>query len=238
MEQSHSNIDVILPCYNPGPEWIEIIAENLGKLRDSYPGRRLHLIVSNDGSERNVTPETVERLLSTISDSEFIDYPVNCGKGATLRRAVRQSSAPLILYTDIDFPYETLCTRKIIEKLDEGFDVVMAIRNSSYRDELSPVRHFLSCSSRQLNRRILGMKYSDAQGGLKGFNRRGREIFLSTRIERFLFDTEFIRNASRDKTIKIAQTEANLRAGIHMPPMGLKTMRREFTNFLRLLFQR
>lgn len=32
------------------------------------------------------------------------------------------------------------------------------------------------------------MSYPDTQAGLKGFNKRGRVLFLSTRIHGFLFD--------------------------------------------------
>lgn len=199
------------------------------------PDRRLHLIVSNDGSQHNTTTTDIEQLLAQVPDSEFLDYPTNMGKGAALRRAVAASQAPLVLYTDIDLPYRTECMSKIITLLDQGYDIAMAARNHTYYSELSPTRKLLSWGSRTMNQVVLGMKYPDAQGGLKGFDRRGRDIFLATKIERFLFDTEFIHKASKNKDIRIAQVETNLRDGIHLPGMSMKVIRREFINFLRII---
>lgn len=235
---SNCDIDIVLPCYNPRDQWVENIAQQLGALRALYPNRRMHLIVSNDGSQRNVTPQSIEHLLQTVPDSEFVDSPVNRGKGAALRRAIALSKAPLVLYTDIDFPYQTDCTAKVISLLDQGYDIAIAARNQTYYNELSLIRKALSWASRTMNHTLLRMRFSDAQGGLKGFNARGREIFLTTKIERFLFDTEFIRKACKRKDIRIAQVETNLRDGIHLPAMGLKVMRREFVNFLRIIFSK
>lgn len=230
------DIDVILPCYNPPVGWIGTIATQLTSLRAMHPDRRLHLMVSNDGSQRNTTPQDIEQLMTLVADAEFVDYPTNMGKGAALRRAVALSKAPLVLYTDIDLPYRTECMSKIIGLLDQSYDIAMAARNHTYYSELSPTRKLLSWGSRTMNHLVLGMKYPDAQGGLKGFNRRGRDIFLTTKVDRFLFDTEFIHKASKNRDIRIAQVETNLRDGIHLPGMGMKVIRREFLNFLKIIF--
>lgn len=231
------DIDVVLPCYNPAEDWVEVVAERYEELKASCPGHRMRLIISNDGSHENFDSSHIRKLRKMIDGVKIIDYKVNMGKGAALRRGVLAATSPLVIYTDIDFPYRTECVRDMVAQLESGScDIIISKRNDTYHRELSFVRRLLSWGSRTMNSKLLGMKYPDAQGGLKGFNRVGREIFLQTTIERFLFDTEFVYKASKREDIKIAQVTVNLRDNIHLPSMGLKTMRREFMNFLKILF--
>ncbi|MEG2035011.1 MAG: glycosyltransferase 87 family protein [Mucinivorans sp.] len=232
------DIDVVLPCYNPQPDWVEVIHREFDSLKKECPDHYMRLIVANDGSTRNVDEQHLAQLRGYYPDMIFVDNKVNHGKGAVLRSGVRQSDAPLVVYTDIDFPYCVDCCRELIERLSSGgVDIMLAARNHSYHTELSPLRKLLSHASRRLNYIVLGMNYPDAQGGLKGFNGRGRELFLGTKVERFLFDTEFIYKASKRGDISVGQVVANLRNGVHLPAMSALTMRREALNFLKILFQ-
>lgn len=231
-----SDIDLILPCYNPDEKWVERVDESFKLLQHSCPSHHFRLIVSNDGSKRNFTPQFTDRLIELVPETIIVDNQENRGKGAAVRAAVTISTAPLVLYTDYDFPYLNECMCKVVVKLEEGCDIVIAARNQSYHRELTTFRKLLSWTSRNMNWLILGMKYPDAQGGLKGFNERGKKIFLDTKVERFLFDTEFIYKASKNPDIKIGQIKAFLREGVHLPSMGSKTMRREALNFFKIVF--
>ncbi|MEG1635697.1 MAG: glycosyltransferase family 2 protein, partial [Rikenellaceae bacterium] len=87
------------------------------------------------------------------------------------------------------------------------------------------------------NQVIMNLKYSDTQGGLKGMSRKGCDLMLTTKVNRFLFDTEFVVMASRRRDISITEISANLRDGIILPNMSFKVVRREFMNFLRIMFK-
>ncbi|CDN31519.1 hypothetical protein BN938_1432 [Mucinivorans hirudinis] len=231
------DIDVVLPCYNPAAGWAEAVATNYEKLRRAAPDHNFNLIVSNDGSHRNFTTAETDTLKKLVEGVQIVDCKINMGKGAAVRRGVMEAVSPLVIYTDIDFPYQTECMVRMIRELESGeCDIMMSKRNESYYKELSPLRRLLSWGSQTLNRKLLGMRYADAQGGLKGFNKVGREIFLQTTIDRFLFDTEFIYKASQRKDIQIRQIEVNLRNEIEMPAMALRVIRAEFVNFLKILF--
>lgn len=235
---SETKIDVVLPCYNPSGDWVTVINKGIERLRGMMPGKRLHLIVVNDGSSRNIDTEGVERFKATVADSEFISYETNRGKGYALRKGIGATTSSMVVYTDWDFPYDAESITTVIHKLEEGYDVVVAARTGSYRRhaDLNAFRSFMSVASRFLNRVVLRMKFNDAQGGLKGMSTRGKEIFLSTTIDGFLFDTEFIHNASKIKGLKMCEIKANIREGVHLSPMGLKVLRREFPNFVKIIF--
>lgn len=233
------DIDIVLPCYNPTADWIEVIQAQFDRLKAKCPNHNFNLIVANDGSHLNFNDEYVAKLYQAIPGVVVINNVMNMGKGAALRSGVAAAHSPLILYTDIDFPYTTQSICYLITELETGsYDILLARRNQSYHSELSLMRRLLSWGSRTLNQKVLGMRYADAQGGLKGFNRVGRELFLQTTIERFLFDTEFIYMASQRTDITMNQITADLRENIILPAMGMGVVRREFMNFLKILFNR
>lgn len=234
---THSDIDLVLPCYNPDNEWVERAAEKFNDLRSINPNHYIRLIVSNDGSKYNFTDAYKDRLKELIPDVVIVDNKVNMGKGAALRSGIADSSAPLVLYTDYDFPYVNKSVSDVILKLEDGYDIVLAERNHTYHTKLSHARRFASWASKNMNWFILGMKYPDAQGGLKGFNERGKNIFLETKINTFLFDTEFIYMASNRPDIKISKITTNLRDGVDLPPISRKTLRRESLNFIKIVLK-
>lgn len=226
-------LDIICPCYNPSAHFIADLAKPLNELRAFYPDKRLHLIVVNDGSDRNFGEKEHVALLQEISDIEIVDIP-HAGKGAAVRAGIARSKAPYAIYTDIDIPYtlETMC--EVIDRMLAGSDVVIAVRNKSYHCKLSPLRKLLSWGSKILNRIFLNTCHTDTQGGLKGISLRAGQITLRTRINDYLFDTEFIVLASRDKNIQIDEIESTLRDGIVMSKMSTRVMLRELKNFIHI----
>lgn len=237
---NHNNeIDLILPCYNPPVGWQETIRKRMDKLNDYIPEKVFHLIVVNDGSTQNMSPDDQELFRSMMPEARLISYTDNRGKGYAVRKGIEAACSSLIVYTDWDFPYDNASIRAVINKLEKGYDVVVAARTNTYRQhaDLNAFRSLMSMSSRLLNRVMLGMKFNDAQGGLKGMNRTGRSIFLRTKIDQFLFDTEFVYLASRERGLYISEVTANIREGVHLSAMGLKVLRRELPNFIRIAYR-
>lgn len=85
-----------------------------------------------------------------------------------------------------------------------------------------------------LNRIFLNIRHTDTQGGLKGLSPRARAVMLRTRISDFLFDTEFVVLAARDKRLRIGEVETSLRDGIVMSKMSGRVLFRELRNFFRI----
>ena len=89
--------------------------------------------------------------------------------------------------------------------------------------------------SKLMNRFLLRMMYFETQGGLKGFNQRGKEIFLKTTTNEFLFDTEFIYIASMEKDIRIVNILGITREDIRPNKIPLRVIKRELINFFKIL---
>lgn len=227
-------LDLILPAYNPSPGWAEYAAARINKLHRLRPHWQIHLWVVTDGSVRGHEPEEREAL-AQIGELTYVDYPTNRGKGYALRQVVCATRAEYVLYTDWDFPFTDDSYIMALDALEQGADVVLPIRDrANYVRKLSPVRRLLSNGSCLINTLLLRLQSDDTQGGIKAFNSRGRAVFLQTRIDRFLFDTEFIALATQ-RRLHLVQTLCDVREDIVLSPMSLRTLRREICYIPRLI---
>jgi glycosyltransferase involved in cell wall biosynthesis len=230
-------IDLILPCYNPLPDWPETVRAYFNRLQTLLAGVELRLTIADDGSERHVDLEAQQRLRQYIPTARIIGYEKNMGKGYALRNAVSQCTAPYIIYVDYDFPFELENLKDVADALFNHADVVVGHRGVNYSKRLPMKRKIMSEVLRYLNKYLLHIPTCDTQGGLKGFNRKGREVFLQTKIAQFLFDTEFVFKACHRKDIVLRVVPIRIREGVVFSNMSAKVLRRELKNFLRILFR-
>jgi len=234
--QKIETIDMILPCHNPHEGWTDVIINKYKELKVKL-GIQLNLIVVNDGSSKGFDDDAIQILEKNIPDIHIINNKINQGKGAAIRSGLASSTSEFALYTDYDFPYLTESICDVVDSLKEGYDIVIARRNSSYYSQLSFRRKIMSHASRLSNFILLGLSHNDTQGGLKGFNKKGKRYLESTHISSFLFDTEFIYKASMDNTIKITETTVNLRDGVILSDMNNNVMRKELSNLLTIAWK-
>ncbi|MGB0917935.1 MAG: glycosyltransferase family 2 protein, partial [Flavobacteriales bacterium] len=177
-------------------------------------------------------------LLQEIPEAKLIEYPKNRGKGYAVRMGVKSSEADIQIYTDVDFPYVEESIVEFYSFLSSGqADVVVASRGDSYYNSLSTFRRILSKSLRWLNGLLFGLKIKDTQGGLKGFNAAGKEIFVQTKVNRYLFDLEFIQKLSKTQLV-LKPIDVELKPDIVLPSPSLMVLLKELHNFIRLLIWR
>lgn len=231
-----SAIDVILPCHNPHKGWEQVMIEKYAELRKAL-AIDVRFIVVNDGSTRGFSSDAVECLCRKIPETIIVDNKVNQGKGAAVRDGLARATADFIIYTDYDFPYEIYSICEVVKLLRDGNDIVIANRNKTYYSQLTLKRKIMSHTSRLLNFMLLGLTHTDTQGGLKGFNKKGKRYLESTSINRFLFDTEFIYSASKDSDIRIVDTFVNLRDHIILPNMKKGVLIEELKNLFMIAWR-
>lgn len=230
-------VDIVLPCFNPNSSWhseLILFYEAAKKLYE------LKFIIVNDGSVRGNLPQQISTLRQHQIPLIFIDNKINKGKGFALRHGVAQSDSDFVVCTDIDFPFTTQSTLKLIETLVQGnHDLVAGYREEDYyKNKMSGFRRILSKAFRFFIKNILKMPVSDTQCGLKGFNRIGKEVFLSTRINRYLFDFEFIYTACKNKEVSVYPLPVQLKEDIVFSKMKLKILLQESLNLLYVLIVR
>ena len=199
----------------------------------------IHTYLVNDGSKSGIRQEDIQLLEREIGGFTYIDSEVNQGKGGALRDAVRQTTGKWVIYTDADYPYIMANAVEMFRLLStDAADVVVGVRDEQYYDQLPLGRKIFSLSLKVMNYLFFPqLKVKDTQSGLKGFNQKGKEVFLKTRIPAFLFDMEFLVLASKRSDIRIQWIYVQAREGIVFSTMRAKTILTELYNFISILFR-
>jgi glycosyltransferase involved in cell wall biosynthesis len=234
-----SSITILLPCYNPPEGWEEQVVNSMDILKKALKEKaeEVHLVIVNDGSSKNCSSSQQDHVLTNVTNSQFVNYDENRGKGYALRQGVKEVQTELIVYTDIDFPYQEESVLQIADSLLNGADVALGHRGKDYYDKTPWFRKVISKTLRWVLKTFLRLPTDDSQCGLKGYNRNGAQVFLTTRIDRFLFDLEFIKLASRKK-LKIEKVSVNLKPNVVFSKVNTGVLLREFGNFVKVLFRK
>lgn len=230
-------LSIILPCYEPPDVWAQNIVRNYKAIKE-HIAEDIELILVNDGSKKTISDADILLLTNSIPHFIYIDNKENRGKGYAIRCGVEQAKGDVIVYTDIDFPYTLNSFLKLYHELTiDNVDVVAGVKDTKYYEHVPLMRRIVSKTLRAMTRVLLSIPITDTQCGLKGFSKSVKPIFLSTTIDRYLFDIEFIRAASK-KGYSIKSIPVMLNDSIQFSKMNYKILLPEMMNFVRIIFQK
>ncbi len=228
------SIDIVLPCYNPQTNWYTELLHFHQIAKERYA---IRYILVNDGSVNSELEKALPALEAEEINFITISYSENKGKGFALRQGVLASQSNWVIYTDIDFPFTNNSVIDVIERiLTNESDVVAGNRDAMYyRNKMSFFRKLLSKSFRFILKHLLRMKVTDTQCGLKAFNAKGKEEFLKTRINRYLFDFEFIYRCGKKNSIRILPVAVELKPNVEFSKMKIKILLQETFNLFKVI---
>ena len=234
-DQKLPSFDLIVPCYNPPKGWEKNFIEKVSQLRKHLEDVTINIILVNDGSTQNFSEKEVSFLTNNCANLEIVTQITNQGKGSALRKGVALAKSKLQIFTDIDFPYTLPSILAIYKTLITGADVALGNRKSDYYQTVPFARRVISKFLRWVLKTVLKLPITDTQCGLKGFNAKGKEVFLNTKINRFLFDLEFVKMAtSKNTDLSVTPVEVKLRPDVVFSKMNYKVLLGESVNFARL----
>ncbi|MDF2379357.1 MAG: glycosyltransferase family 2 protein [Candidatus Gracilibacteria bacterium] len=155
---------VVMPVYNES----EVFEEVLKKTLFSCKRFGLDLVVVDDGSAR---------LLSTFSAASqkpivLLRHEVNCGVGAAVGTGfayAKREGYQRVLTIDGDGQHDPADLEKLIEKLDQGNDVVNGSRFLSSQ-KVPASRRVANFFGNIVTFFLSGLWVSDSQSGMKGFS--------------------------------------------------------------------
>ena len=231
-----SSVDIILPAFNPSSNWTSNLINACNELQ-SQIGYSMNIILVDDGSTVSLE-KGFDQVKTHFENAVFLRHPQNLGKGAAIKTGLKHSKSDIIIYTDVDFPYAVSSVVSLLKSLSsKDMDLLVGIRNTQYSGRLTLQRRLISGLLKLLNRTLLKLKVSDTQAGLKGLNARGRSLALDVKSNRYLFDLELVKLASIEPHFKVETETIELREGIKIPPMPLKTLMGEIFDLIRILFR-
>lgn len=111
-------LSVILPAKNESQSLPALIA----KLESSYP--RAEIIVVDDGS----SDETA--MVCETTGAKVISHPYCMGNGAAVKSGARAASGDTLVFMDADGQHDPDDVARLLEKLDEGYDMVVGSRSA------------------------------------------------------------------------------------------------------------
>ena len=191
-------LSIIVPVYNSAvfiSETFQELVDYLEKLGEEY-----ELFFVDDGSQDN-TGSILEELAGRHPRVFLIRNGTNRGKGYSVRAGMNQAQGDFLVFTDADLAYPPTEIGKIVHFLREGADLAIATRVApASRFIMNPeffgyiyTRHLGSRLFNWIVRKVLGLSIYDTQAGLKGFNRKAKEIIFNRQtLEGFTFDVELI----------------------------------------------
>lgn len=236
MPMALPSLSLVLPCRDPAPGWAANVVAGMAGLRQLLPGVDLELRVVDDGSRSGFAPVDLAPLSELDCAVELIRQTRNGGKGSAVRRGLRGATATVTAFTDVDLPYGPEGVAAVYRAVvEEGADLALGHRDASYERAVRRHRARLSRWARALTSRLLPEGVRDAQCGVKAFSRRGSELLLTTRVDRYLFDLELLLLARRRPSLRISTVPVVLRPGVVLSRMGPLTIVREGLSFLGLL---
>jgi len=229
------SLDIILPCFNPLDGWHKTVLKSYKLLSEKLSDTSIKVILIDDGSTINIQNE-ISFLQNEITNFSFIKLKQNFGKGYAIREGFKISTSENMIFTDIDFPYKESNLIEMFFKLQKGADFVIGIRQESYYKKVPFLRKYLSLSFKKLLKIIFRIPSTDTQAGLKAFSIKIKHIVLKTTVNRYLFDLELVKLASKDKNINFEYSKLELKDDIILSQMSFGILFKEFKNLIKILF--
>jgi glycosyltransferase involved in cell wall biosynthesis len=118
-------ITVCMAAYNEEAVIAETIQDCLATL-DEIPGRHSILVVNDGSTDR--TGEILETLASRQSRIRVLTHQANQGIAAAARWLFREAQGNLIFYTAADGEWRARELNGLLEKLAEGYEIVVGVR--------------------------------------------------------------------------------------------------------------
>jgi glycosyltransferase involved in cell wall biosynthesis len=196
-------LSILVPVYNEAGNVVELHAE-LDRVLRGY-ARDYELIFVDDGSI-----DGTAGLLAKIQDSDPSHVRVaylkrNCGQTAALSAALDLSRGSILIPMDGDRQNDPADIPRLLEKLDEGYDVVSGWRRR--RQDRLITRKVPSWIANRLVARISGVELHDFGCTMKAYRRRVLEgVRLYGEMHRFIPIFATWQGA------KVAELEVNHRA--------------------------
>ncbi|GAA5071061.1 glycosyltransferase family 2 protein [Lysobacter panacisoli] len=153
-------ISVVLPAKNEA----EGLVRTLPALRAQWP--QAEVIVVDDGSTDRTAAVAAEHSARVLSS------PYSMGNGAAIKRGARAASGDILVFMDADGQHDPAHIRLLLEKLEQGYDMVVGARDGSGQANLH--RGFANALYNRLASWMTGHAILDLTSG-----------FRAVRAERF-----------------------------------------------------
>ena len=128
-------ISFVIPVYNE-EDTIDIFYREFHNFFHTEINNKLYsyeLVFVNDGS-KDKTGEILKKLYNTQPNITIVSLSRNFGKENALFAGLEHSEGDIVIPIDVDLQHPLMVTKTMIEKYEEGYDVVLAKRKQREKD--------------------------------------------------------------------------------------------------------
>ena len=157
MSDKYNNLSIVIPARNEA----ESLEKLLPLLKQKYPGSQI--IVVNDGSTDNTAGICEQYGVVLFS------HPYSMGNGASIKSGARTASGEVIVFMDADGQHDPDDIDKLLNKIEEGYDMVVGARTLDSHASLP--RRFANQIYNKLASFMTGYKIEDLTSGFRAAKR-------------------------------------------------------------------
>ena len=184
-------LSVVVPLFNEQESLAPLIERILSHVRPL--GLSFELVLVDDGS-RDRTPELLGQLAATVPELVAVRLRRNYGQTAAMAAGFDASCGEVIVTLDGDLQNDPADIPLLLEKLNQGFDLVSGWRHR--RQDAAISRLLPSLLANRLIARVTGVKLHDYGCSLKAYRREViDDLNLYGELHRFLPALAFIEGA-------------------------------------------
>lgn len=158
-------ISLVLPVYNEEkalPELFGRIFDTMAEIKEPY-----EVIAVNDGS-RDKSGEVLSLLAKNHSQLKVIQFRMNAGQTAAIHAGIQSATGDIIIPLDSDLENDPKDIKRLLEKMQEGYDVVSGWRKTRWMDKML-LRKLPSVIANKLISVVTGVHLHDYGCTLKAY---------------------------------------------------------------------
>ena len=169
-----SSLSVLVPIYNE-EENIPILCEKLFGVLDKLPFK-FEIIAVNDGS-RDTSLDKLLEISRHRPELKIVNFRRNYGQTAAMMAGIDHASGAVIVSIDADLQNDPEDIPRLIERLNQGYDVVSGWRKD--RQDAAIRRNLVSRVANNVISKISGVHLHDYGCTLKAYR---REVVRGSRL--------------------------------------------------------
>jgi glycosyltransferase involved in cell wall biosynthesis len=207
-----SDLSIVIPARDEA----DGLRALLPNLRSRYANSEI--IVINDGSQDETRSICEDNGVTVLSN------PYSMGNGAAIKRGARAARGKIIVFMDADGQHDPEDISRLLEKLDEGYDMVVGAR--TIRGQAGIHRAFANALYNRAASIMTGFRVEDLTSGFRAVRARKFKRFLYLLPNGFSYPTTitmaFFRSAYAVAYIPIATRKRSGRSKINLFRDGMR----------------